>query len=115
MNKPNCTTHFYACDCREREFQEKISELEKLNKFLLDENEKLMKDRKELRESNETLREAVSVIEFYGDPKSWGELELDTDEHWDDYEKLNPERPMMSTGGKRARQFLEKHKSGVRE
>lgn len=54
------------------------------------------------------VEEFRAALEFYGIPEHWDSMDLEGGYCNDDYESLDPQRPNLVTGGKRAREVLKK-------
>jgi hypothetical protein len=67
-----------------------------------------------IRLSNESLKAENKILkdalEFYADIGSWSYMEMSDVEELIDYERLDSSNPRLVTGGKLARQTLEKIK-----
>lgn len=84
--KPNCTTHHFACECREERFRE----LEKENELL-----KLA-----LKESSDALKEAVDMVKYMPHSSScWQSIGVNKD---------------CDCIVRRAREFLQRHKDKIK-
>lgn len=72
-------------------------------------------DKGEIEQLKSKLEKAKKGLEFYANGKNWQNFDLEHEADPDceaDYEHLNPERPRLITGGKKARQALKEINEG---
>jgi hypothetical protein len=73
------------------------------------------KHTEEIQQLKSKLEVAKKGLEFYANGKNWQNFDLEHEADPDceaDYEHLNPERPRLITGGKKARQALKEISEG---
>ena len=64
----NCTTHHFACDCREEEFKKLKQQLDECAQKYLECSDKYSKTANKILELKEKLSVCVEALMFYADP-----------------------------------------------